>query len=94
MLNLYLIYNILFIITILIILLAIYYYYYYKKKQYYEIVPIKPKTPYEVTYYNHSLINKYPPDNIQFPKFSKALLYKINLKGTSSSRNLPLNQIL
>ena len=74
MLNLYLIYNIIFIITVIILLTI-----YYKKKLYYEILPIKPKIPYEVTYYNHSLINNYPPDNKLFPKFNKALSYKINL---------------
>ena len=93
--NFNLIYNptiiaILSIIIVLLILLIYYLYYYqYYNDNYnnlinFEIISVAPKTPHHVRYYNHSLIDKYPPNNDKFPEFKKAKSYKVELKPGSS----------
>ena len=37
-----------------------------------------------VTYYNHSIIDKYPPDKEKYPEFHKAIFYTVELKQGDS----------
>ena len=80
-------------IIIILVVLVIYYLYYYQYYNYnyndnelinFEITPVTPTRPTHVTYYNHSLIDKYPPNNDKFPEFKKAKSYKVELNPGSS----------
>jgi hypothetical protein len=90
MLNLNLTYNkICFIVIVVILIITLLIYYYYNKTANFIIVKVdsirKQSGDYEslnknVEYYNHSLVDKYPPNSKQFPEFYKAKFFKINLK--------------
>ena len=89
MLNYNLIYNPIFItcffITFILLLLLIYFFYYnYTQTLNFEIQNIQPKTPKVITYYNHSLIDKYPVNNNKFPEFKNATSYKVELNPGDS----------
>ena len=87
MLNYNLIYNnyiIIGIVLIIIIALLIYYYKIIYTNINFEINSVIPTVPKIVTYYNHSLINKYPVNNYEFPEFKKAKSYTVELKSGNS----------
>jgi len=72
------------LITFILVILLIYYNFFKYKIINYEIQSVKPKKQNIVTYYNHSLIDKFPVINNKFPEFKNALIHKVELKCGNS----------
>jgi hypothetical protein len=86
-----LIYNPVFIWSFIVSLLVficifsiLYYKYVYNTTINFEILPVTPKKPIIVTYYNHSLIDKYPVNTYKFPEFKHASQHKVKLSAGDS----------